>query len=61
MRSLYWIEKSTGALVACGRHIGPDRLLTVSGPPNPVFYLDDALKLCRDGERPVKVRLIREG
>ena len=57
----WWIEDENGQLVQYGREIlsGETRIWD-GGAPNVGWYRRDVKSLCRKGERPVKVRMVRE-
>lgn len=64
MKQLWWIEKN-GKLIKNGRSL---QIVTVgkiwileSGAPNLFFSRKKAAEHCREGEKPVKVRIVREG
>ena len=58
---LWWIERANGDLARLGRRYDED-LHTVfeNGVPNPQRTRAAADKLCRRGEKPVPVRIVKE-
>jgi len=55
----WWIEKiSTGKLVAFGRRKLSDGIHE-SGCPNLQYQRKDARRLCRYGEKPIKVKIVK--
>lgn len=55
---LWWIEKPNKQLVTYGRTIYRDGIYE-GGSPNPFWTRRDATAHCRDGEKPVKVKIIK--
>lgn len=64
MSQLWWIEKN-GKLLKYGRYlqivaVGKNWIYEVGAPV--LFYSKkEAVKHCKEGEKPVKVRIVREG
>lgn len=60
----WWIEESNGKLLESGRRFLFEDFNEVKvsvGCPNLQFTKRQAKRLCRDGEKPVKVRLEKYG
>ena len=58
-RTYWWIEKvSTGRMVVFGRTKVADAVHE-SGCPNLQDLRKDAQELCREGERPIRVKIIK--
>lgn len=56
---MWWIERANGNLLSVGRVLY-DRGIADIGLPNPQLTKREAARLCRTGESPVRVRLVKE-
>ena len=57
----WWVEDENGELITLGREKDyTDGRIWAGGAPNIGWYRRDVLPLCREGERPVKVRIVKE-
>ena len=61
MKPLWWIEKKDGTLAPLGRAWDfLDQMIVEGGGPTLFYSKSAAQRVCCDGERPVKVRLVRD-